>query len=104
MMMCSYSSAWLGTVPSPSLPFWLFLLGLIVGISMAIQLYRYRKITSDLRTRNDAIQSERRHLEALTKSLPATKAVLQASNQDLRAENDRLEHRSAELDNLQREK
>jgi hypothetical protein len=71
---------------------------------MAVQLYRYWKINSDLRSRNDAIDFERRHLEALAKSLVASKSVLQACNQDLKAENDRLEHRIAELTELQREK
>jgi len=104
MMMCSFSSTWLRPVVSAPILSSLFLLGLIVGMFMAVQLYRYWKIISDLRTRNDAIDSERRHLEALTKSLVASRAVLQASNQDLRAENDRLEHRSAELTALQGEK
>ena len=104
MMMCSFSSTWLKPVLSAPIFFWLSLLELFVGMFMAVQLYRYWKIISDLRTRNDAIESERRHLEALTKSLIASKAVLQASIQDLRAENDRLEHRSAELTALQGEK
>src|SRR6476660_9071374 len=104
MMMGSFSSTWLRPVLSAPILFWFFLSGLIVGIFMAVQLYRCWKIISDLRTRNDAIESERRRLESVTKSLVASKAVLQASNQDLRAENDRLEHRSAELSALQEEK
>jgi hypothetical protein len=104
MMMCSFSSTWLMPLLSAPIPFWLFLFLLIVGTFMAVQLYRYWKIISDLRTRNYAIEFERRKVESLTTSLEGTKAMLQASNQDLRAENDRLEHRIAELTDLQGEK
>ncbi|WP_109487532.1 hypothetical protein [Occallatibacter savannae] len=104
MLMCSFSSTGQLLVFSAPILFWLFLFGLVIGIFMAVKLYRYWKIISDLRSQNDAIESERRHLEVLTRSLLASKAVLEASNQDLRAENDRLEHRMAEFTELQREK
>ncbi len=102
MMMCLSLTAWLHSLGP--MPYWCFLLVLLVGVLMAGQLYRYWKTIYDLRSKNEFIESERQRSEALTRSLLAVKAELQASNQDLRAENQRLEHRIAEYAEVQRER
>jgi hypothetical protein len=96
-MVLSFSSLWLSAVFSAPIPFWLFLFVLSVGTFTAIELYRYWKISSDLREQNNTLKSQCKNAEALQKALEAAKETLEAGNQDLRAEKNRLEQQIAEF-------
>jgi len=103
-MILSISSTWLRAVLSAPIPAWFVLLLLIPGTFTAVQLYRYWKISSDLRKQNSTLESQRKDAEASKKTLEAAKQTLETSNENLRAEKHRLEKRMAELTDLQAEK
>jgi hypothetical protein len=103
-MILSVSSTWLRAALSVPIPAWVVLLVLIQGTFTAVRLYRYWKISSNLRKQNSTLVSQRKDAEAFKKTLEAAKQTLETSNQNLRAEKHRLEKQMAELIDLQAEK
>lgn len=103
-MMSSFSSMWLRTILSVPVPFWLFLFVLSLGILAAIELYRYLKISADLRKRHEVFHSQRKEAEVLVSALEARQNTLEATIHDLRAEKNSLEQQIAELTEVHAEK
>jgi uncharacterized cupin superfamily protein len=96
-MLLSISSMWLRATLSAPIPFWLFLFVLSLGLFTAVELYRYWKISSDLRKRNDALESQRKNAEAHDKALEASKEKLEATIREVRTEKQHLQQQFAEL-------
>jgi len=96
-MLLSISSMWLRATLSAPIPFWLFLFVLSLGLFTAVELYRYWKISSDLRKRNDALESQRKNAEAHEKALEASKEKLEATIREVRTEKQHLQQQFAEL-------
>lgn len=96
-MAFAISNMWLTSVLTASIPPWFFLFAIILGTFTAFELYRFRKITSDLRKQNGDLDTQRKNAERLKSALEARNKTLEADNEDLQAQKLRLERQVEEL-------
>jgi hypothetical protein len=117
-MMLPFSSMWLTAVFSAPVLIWLFLFVVVLWTFTLVELYRLRRIISDLRKQNDLLNAQRKNaetvkeeleasmemlaanrdrLEASEEVLAANKKRLEASNKALQAEKNHLEQKIVEL-------